>query len=254
MFEFGRDLRKLFEKARESEDLGWLELVGADLVQMEARRESVDAGRVSCARPFDGWMRASALWREHARRTGCAASLDHAAAAASDAARQTASPDQTAAAAIESAGLHVDFVPQRYSQEGMLHDLPTRVLRGRRAIILSAEGSRNVLEAGLHRRGMQVRKVPIYRTVVPRALLPRIATVFERPFDAVTVTSASCVEHLAQALMAAKTTQRIDQLRFASIGPVTSSAVRAHGGRVIVEAKTSTIEGLVTALVRHFNV
>ena len=28
MFEFGRDLRKLFEKARESEDLGWLELVG----------------------------------------------------------------------------------------------------------------------------------------------------------------------------------------------------------------------------------
>jgi len=158
------------------------------------------------------------------------------------------------AAAIESAGLHVDFVPQRYSQEGMLHDLPTRVLRGRRAIILSAEGSRNVLEAGLHRRGMQVRKVPIYRTVVPRALLPRIATVFERPFDAVTVTSASCVEHLAQALMAAKTTQRIDQLRFASIGPVTSSAVRAHGGRVIVEAKTSTIEGLVTALVRHFNV
>jgi len=44
MFEFGRDLRKLFEKARESEDLGWLELVGADLVQLEARRESVDAG------------------------------------------------------------------------------------------------------------------------------------------------------------------------------------------------------------------
>ena len=33
MFEFGRDLRKLFEKARESEDLGWLELIGADLVE-----------------------------------------------------------------------------------------------------------------------------------------------------------------------------------------------------------------------------
>ena len=61
MFEFGRDLRKLFEKARESDDLGWLELIGVDLVAGEARRETVEAGRVSNARPFDGWMRASAL-------------------------------------------------------------------------------------------------------------------------------------------------------------------------------------------------
>lgn len=107
MFEFGRDLRKLFEKARESEDLGWLELVGADLVQAEARREGIDAGRVSAARPFDGWMRASTLWREHARRTGSRASLERAANAASDAARHTTSPDQTAAAAIESGAIHL---------------------------------------------------------------------------------------------------------------------------------------------------
>jgi hypothetical protein len=107
MFEFGRDLRKLFEKARESEDLGWLELVGADLVATEARSLSTEAGRVSCARPFDTWMRASALWREHARRTGLRTSLDRAAAAASDAARHTATPDQTAAAAIESGEIHL---------------------------------------------------------------------------------------------------------------------------------------------------
>ena len=102
MFEFGRDLRKLFEKARESDDLGWLELIGADLVAVEAQSLAVDGGRVSCARPFDTWMRASALWREHARRTGRRTSLDRAAAAASDAARHTATPDQTAAAAIEA--------------------------------------------------------------------------------------------------------------------------------------------------------
>ena len=107
MFEFGRDLRKLFDKARESEDLGWLELIGADLVEAEARREAVDAGRVSCARPFDSWMRGSALWREHARRTGRRESLDRAARCASEAARHTATPDQTAAAAIESGEIHL---------------------------------------------------------------------------------------------------------------------------------------------------
>ncbi len=107
MFEFGRDLRKLFEKARESDDLGWLELIGADLVEAEARRESTDAGRVSCTDPFAGWMRASALWREHARRTGRRTSLERAAAAASDAARHTATPDQTAATAVESGEIHL---------------------------------------------------------------------------------------------------------------------------------------------------
>jgi len=107
MFEFGRDLRKLFEKARESDDLGWLELIGADLVAAEAQSLGIEGGRVSCAQPFDTWMRASALWREHARRTGRRSSLDRAAAAASDAARHTATPDQTAAAAIESGHIHL---------------------------------------------------------------------------------------------------------------------------------------------------
>lgn len=107
MFEFGRDLRKLFDKARESEDLGWLELIGANLVASEARRESTDAGRVSCARPFDAWLRASTLWREHARRTGSLESLDHAVACASDAARHTATHDQTAAVTVESCAIRL---------------------------------------------------------------------------------------------------------------------------------------------------
>lgn len=107
MFEFGRDLRKLFEKARESEDLGWLELIGADLVEAEARRESTDAGRVSCARPFCAWMRASALWREHARRTGRRSSLDRARSAASDALRQATTADQQAMAAVTAAEIHL---------------------------------------------------------------------------------------------------------------------------------------------------
>ena len=156
------------------------------------------------------------------------------------------------AAAIEAHGLHVDFIPRRFSQEGVLTSLPRRLLRGKRALILSAEESRDVLEAGLRRRGMQVQKIPIYRTRVPRELAERLQIVFERPFDFVTVTSASCVEHLDEALRTAGTPGLFRRLRFASIGPVTSAAVRARGGRVAVEARESTIEGLVRAMAgRH---
>jgi hypothetical protein len=101
MFEFGRDLRKLFAQARESEDLGWVELIGADLLQAEARREGIDAGRVSCARPFETEHRACALWREHARRGGSADSLDRAERCADSLARTATGEDQTALAAMD---------------------------------------------------------------------------------------------------------------------------------------------------------
>ena len=103
MFEFGRDLRRLFEKARDSDDLGWLELIGVGLVEAEARQQSVEAGRVSCARPHDASLRASALWREHARRSGAASSLERAEAAARDAARHAHNDDQTIRATLELA-------------------------------------------------------------------------------------------------------------------------------------------------------
>lgn len=107
MFEFGRDLRKLFERARENDDLGWLELIGADLLEAEARSQAIDAGRVSCARPQDSWMRAAALWREHARRTGRRDSLDRAASAASDAARRARGGEHALAAALEAIEIHL---------------------------------------------------------------------------------------------------------------------------------------------------
>lgn len=152
------------------------------------------------------------------------------------------------ASALEEVGLHVDYVPRRFSQEGLLEDLPACLTRGKRAIILSAQDSRDLLEEGLKRRGITVKKVPVYRTIVPSQLSSRIQGVFAKPFDFVMVTSASCVEHLRQALRQVGWQGRFKDLQFASIGPVTSSAVRALGGRVVVEAKTSTIEGLMDAM------
>lgn len=133
MFEFGRDLRKLFDKARESEDLGWVELIGADLLQAEARRESIDAGRVSCARPFETERRAGALWREHARRTGAGDSLDRAERAAESLSRAAGSDDQRVLAAIDRAQvllLRFDLCgdPGRLAaaQEALASAAPTR--------------------------------------------------------------------------------------------------------------------------------
>ena len=153
------------------------------------------------------------------------------------------------AESIEAMGIHVDVVPTTFTQEGMLDGLARRRLAGKRAVILGAEQGRDALERGLAARGLSVERVPIYRTVMPTSLLRRVRGVFAQPIEYVTVTSASCVEHLAQALRSARMGAKVATLPFASIGPATSAAVRQAGARVVVEAKASTVDGLVDAIV-----
>lgn len=157
------------------------------------------------------------------------------------------------AESLEAAGLQVDFVPKRFNQEGMVSGLPKAVVKDKRALIFSALESRDILEEGLREKGLRVKRVPIYQTILPKESIKRVAEVFARPFDLVTVTSASCVDHLAYALKASRLGITMKQLSFASIGPVTSQAVRQQGGRVAVEAAVSTIEGLINATRRYYS-
>ena len=152
------------------------------------------------------------------------------------------------AASIEERGIRVDFLPPTYSQEGMLRGLDRRRLVGKHALVLNAKEGRDVLERGLRRMGMAVTRLPIYQTVMPARLRQRVRAVFAQPVDYVTVTSASCVDHLVDALTSAGLKRAISRIRWASIGPVTSHAVRRAGGWVAVEARRATIEGLVDAM------
>lgn len=183
--------------------------------------------------------------------------------------RQIGAIGPKTADSIRQLGIHVDFVPKTFSQEGMLAGLAARRrLAGRRALILSAKEGRDVLAEGLRRQGMDVRKVPIYQTLVPATLVKQVREIFGRPVEPrpaaggegatsrakrgttwVTATSSSCVEHLTQALASCGLSGRIRTLPFASIGPVTSATIRRSGGRVVVEATRATIEGLVDAIV-----
>ena len=147
MFEFGRDLRKLFTQARESDDLSWMELIGADLVEAEARAQTTDAGRTSCARPFEAWLRASAFWREHARRTGRAASLAKADAATLDSARAATNDDDVARARIEAS----EILLLRFDLCGG-RDFLAGALAGLSELPASRKATTDSLAAGLHAR------------------------------------------------------------------------------------------------------
>jgi uroporphyrinogen-III synthase len=160
--------------------------------------------------------------------------------------------------AIEKRGIKVDVVPEEYVAESVVRSLRRRV-QGKRVLLVRARVARDVIPRLLRSAGARIDVVEAYETVVPessrtqlQAVLKRVAT---RP-DWITFTSSSTVRNFV-ALLGGKSGFRgrgrrpanLKGLKFASIGPVTSSTLRELGLRVDVEAKEYTIPGLIRAIV-----
>jgi len=102
MFEFARDLKRIFQPAFAPSrdglaggDPDILELLSLDLLVREARATDVAAGRVGATDRPERQLRQAAAWREVARRSGDADTLRRAAAAAEAAAAAVKPTDRS---------------------------------------------------------------------------------------------------------------------------------------------------------------
>jgi uroporphyrinogen III methyltransferase/synthase len=128
------------------------------------------------------------------------------------------------AEALRGRGAEPALVARRSTQEGLLEELPRPAGR---VLFAAAEDARELLASEL---GADV--VPLYRTV---ELRPESFPAG----DLVVIASASA----ARALAAVR-----GDLPCVSIGPVTSEEARRSGLRVVAEAETHDLEGLVAAV------
>lgn len=153
----------------------------------------------------------------------------------------------TAGALLER-GIAVDTIPERFVAEALLDVLTARDdVAGSRILYVTAEGARDVLPQGLRAIGADVDAVQAYRSITDDAGSARLARAIESgKVHLVTFTSASAVRAYVDAV-GAETALRVPA---ASIGPQTSEALRAAGIEVKHEAAESTIDGLVSAIVR----
>ena len=147
------------------------------------------------------------------------------------------------AAALRSHGVIADVVPgERFVAEGLVEALASVPVS--RALVARAAEARDVLVEGLRERGAEVDVLALYETVAEPLDQAQLAAVAEA--DYVTFTSSSTVRFLLQS--AGGEGWRLAG-RLVSIGPVTSSSLRAHGLEPDVEASRHDIEGLIDALV-----
>lgn len=157
------------------------------------------------------------------------------------------------ARALEAIGLKADVMPATFTAEALAETLRPEA-PGRRVLLLLAEDAPTVLRDALVAAGAEVTVAAAYRNRIPEASLAAMSSLFAVPGnypDAVTFTSASTAVNLIALLSAAGLVLPTAVVR-ASIGPITSRALRELGLPPDVEAAESTIAGLTAALVERF--
>jgi uroporphyrinogen-III synthase len=145
----------------------------------------------------------------------------------------------------EQYGFEVSLTPEKFVAESLVAAFGTENLEGRRVLIPSAAVTRDVVPRELRRRGAVVDVVEAYRNVIPAAALARAKATFQEPFPTwVTFASSSAVDHL----VALTGVEPLQEVKIASIGPVTSETARKYGLSVSAEAREQNAAGLVDAI------
>ncbi|HTR36175.1 MAG TPA: uroporphyrinogen-III C-methyltransferase [Bryobacteraceae bacterium] len=148
--------------------------------------------------------------------------------------------------AVENLHLKVDLMPEEYVAEGLIQAFAGLDLNGKRVLLPRAAVARDLIPEELSKLGAHIDVVEAYRNVVPEEAAARAHEVFssEKKPDWITFTSSSTVKNL----LAIAGHEALEGIRVASIGPVTSSTLRAHGLNVDAEARQFTLDGLVEAI------
>ena len=167
--------------------------------------------------------------------------------------RRIAVVGPSTAHAVEAIGLQAGVIPPTFTAQSLAETLRPEA-QGKRFLMVLAEAAPTILSDGLESAGGQVTVAAAYSNRIPASSLQAIASLFSNPGncpDAVTFTSASTAANLVALLEASGLTLPAAVVR-ASIGPITSRALRDLGLPPHVEASESTIPALVAALELHF--
>ncbi|MCC6579739.1 MAG: uroporphyrinogen-III C-methyltransferase [Phycisphaeraceae bacterium] len=156
--------------------------------------------------------------------------------------------DSTAQTLRDRMGIEADLVPTRFVAESLAGELLAKQdVRGKRFLLLRADIARPALPKLLTEAGAVVVDLCIYQTRRAESLPENVVEALDRgEVDWITFTSASTANNLVELLGTRR--NLLDKPRLASIGPITSDAMRALGLTIAVEASRHDIAGLVDAL------
>ena len=155
------------------------------------------------------------------------------------------------AARVREFRLKVDLQPEEYVAEAVVKAFEDECsLDNLRILLARAEVARDVIPRRLTELGAIVDEATAYRTVPEDQDLHGAMSRFKSEgADLITFTSSSTVENFAALKLPLP-----PHLRTASIGPITSEAMRKHGFKVDIEATKYDIPGLIQAVQKYYGI
>jgi uroporphyrinogen III methyltransferase / synthase len=160
------------------------------------------------------------------------------------------------AATLKQYGLKPDFIPPDFVADSLVENFPETIEHQTILFPRVETGGREILVKELTDKGAKVVEVAAYQSACPDAIAPEAwEALQQKQVDIITFASSKTVRHFYQLLE--KVTQNSNELLkdvcIASIGPQTSKDCRELIGRVDVEAKEYTLEGLTNAIIQWKN-
>lgn len=164
------------------------------------------------------------------------------------------------ATSLKAHGITPNFIPPNFVADSLIEHFP-EPLEGRRILFPRVEsGGRDILVKELTARGAEVIEVAAYESGCPTQMeSSALEALQHQRVDVITFGSAKTVKHfvqLVEAFLPGDSQQfpsvlaRLQDVCIASIGPQTSIACRQLLGRVDVEAREYTLDGLTQAIVQ----
>lgn len=151
---------------------------------------------------------------------------------------------------LTDCGIRPDLVPPEATGESMAQSLIEQGIAGKRILLLVADIARPQLPAALQAAGAECDTLTAYRTRCPAALSASFLEKLDRgQMDWITLTSPSSFTNLLTLLGPARC-ERLRSVKLASIGPVTSRAIRDAGYHPAAEAEPHDVAGLASAIIR----
>ncbi len=151
------------------------------------------------------------------------------------------------ASALQSHDVTVTLIPDEYVAEAIIESIGA--VQGQHILLPRADIAREALAVELQKRGAIVDEIAAYRTR-PAQPDPNGLSELQRGVDVITFTSSSTVRNFI-ALVGRDLIP--SQAIVACIGPITANTARDLGLRVDIVAAEYTMDGLVAALVAHFD-
>ena len=161
-------------------------------------------------------------------------------------------------AALRARGVRIDrSAKDPFTTAEVLESLVDMSLRGERVVVQRYGGANVELEKALLEKGAEIAEIPTYRWALPADTAPMLRlldALGRREIDATVFTNAAQVHNLfALAEQNGRNSSLavdLNRTLVASIGPVSTAALREHGVKIALEASPPKLGPLVAALDR----